>query len=135
MLLLKSEYISPPLQPAHRRYPKVDPKLKVLFICSKNQWRSPTAEKIYRNHPNIIVRSAGTSPQARRTVSSKDLEWADLVLLMEEKHKARIQQQLPNESRHSHCIILDIEERYKMMDPKLIQELREVVDPILEEFI
>jgi hypothetical protein len=40
-------------------------KLKVLFICSRNQWRSPTAEQLWRRHPKVSTRSAGTSPNAR----------------------------------------------------------------------
>ena len=44
-------------------------KQNVLFICSRNQWRSPTAEQVYRKHPLLAVRSAGTSLNARRKVS------------------------------------------------------------------
>jgi protein-tyrosine-phosphatase len=32
----------------------------LLFICSRNQWRSPTAEAIWRRRPGFNVRSAGT---------------------------------------------------------------------------
>ncbi len=60
--------------------------LNVLFVCSRNQWRSPTAEKLWRNHPGLRVRSAGTSPNARRHVSASDLHWADAIVVMEGKH-------------------------------------------------
>ena len=53
------------------------------FACSRNQWRSPTAEQVWRRHPAVSVRSAGTSPNARRTVSTGDLRWADVVFVME----------------------------------------------------
>ncbi|WP_440054531.1 hypothetical protein ACSLBF_17040 [Pseudoalteromonas sp. T1lg65] len=53
----------------------------VLFICSRNQWRSPTAERVWRNHPGIEVRSAGTSAKAKRAVSKKDIVWADKILV------------------------------------------------------
>ncbi|MEO0948505.1 MAG: phosphotyrosine protein phosphatase, partial [Cyanobacteria bacterium J06641_5] len=60
--------------------------VNVLFVCSMNKWRSPTAEKIYKNKPLVKVRSAGTSSKAKHHVSHEDLKWADLILAMELKH-------------------------------------------------
>ena len=64
--------------------------MNILFVCSRNRWRSPTAEQLFRNYPGIAVRSAGTSPSARKHVSLEDVRWADLFLVMEEKHKSRL---------------------------------------------
>src|SRR5512139_3631699 len=33
----------------------------ILFVCGRNKWRSPTAERLYRNDNRIEVRSAGVS--------------------------------------------------------------------------
>lgn len=57
-------------------------RLNVLFVCSRNQWRSPTAEQVFRRHPALNVRSGGTSPNARHTVSAQDIQWADVILVM-----------------------------------------------------
>jgi len=46
--------------------------MNLLFICSKNQWRSPTAEQVWRRQTGLSVRSAGTSPNARHPVSSAE---------------------------------------------------------------
>jgi predicted protein tyrosine phosphatase len=62
----------------------------VLFICSRNQWRSPTAEQLYRRHPALSVRSAGTSASARRSVSADDIAWAHCIIVMEGKHQTRL---------------------------------------------
>ena len=62
----------------------------LLFICSRNQWRSPTAEKIYSRDDRVNARSAGTSPRARRTVNAKDIEWASTIFVMEYKHRERL---------------------------------------------
>jgi len=35
----------------------------------------------------IHTRSAGTSKQAKHQVSAKDIVWADLIAMMEYKHK------------------------------------------------
>lgn len=61
--------------------------MNVLFICSRNQWRSPTAEHHWRNHPQWSVRSAGTSRNAKRRVTPALLQWADVIFVMEQKHK------------------------------------------------
>ena len=60
---------------------------KLLFVYIRNQWRSPIAENIWRRSEGLSVRSAGTSPKARRTVSALDLHWADVIFVMEQKHK------------------------------------------------
>lgn len=64
--------------------------MNALFICSRNQWRSPTAETVFRRYPNVQARSAGTSPNARHTVSIDDIAWADKIFVMEQKHKSRL---------------------------------------------
>jgi hypothetical protein len=43
--------------------------IKILFICSKIQWRSPTTEKIFHQFNDYQVRSAGTEDGARITVT------------------------------------------------------------------
>ncbi len=105
--------------------------LNLLFICTMNQWRSPTAEKVYARHPRAQVRSAGTSPTARRTVASADLKWADVVFFMERKHHQRVASKFPGEMRHQEFHVLDIPDEYKYMDPDLIAEIEASVDPLL----
>ena len=53
--------------------------MNILFICSRNQWRSPTAEAIYKNKNGIEARSAGTEPSARIKVTAKIIAWADVI--------------------------------------------------------
>ncbi|GHC63259.1 phosphotyrosine protein phosphatase [Roseibacillus persicicus] len=107
--------------------------LRLLFVCSMNQWRSPTAEAIYRNHTGVAVRSGGTSPKARRRVSATDIHWADLILVMEEQHRERLKRQFPDAYRQCRIEVLEIEDRYRAMDPRLVTELRSAIDPLLED--
>jgi predicted protein tyrosine phosphatase len=106
-------------------------KQNVLFICSRNQWRSPTAEQVYRKHPMLAVRSAGTSPNARRTVSPDDIAWASVILVMEEKHKSRLKAEFGRllDGRDIH--VLDIPDDYKYMDAELVEQLELCVPSIL----
>jgi predicted protein tyrosine phosphatase len=103
----------------------------VLFVCSRNQWRSPTAEKIYKTHQLLSVRSAGTSRNARKSVTSKDLNWSDVVIVMEDKHKRKLLADYPDELRYKDLHVLGIPDEYKYMDPELIDEIKSSVDPIL----
>ena len=106
-------------------------RLNVLFICSKNQWRSPTAERVWRSHPALAVRSAGTSPNARRHVSEADLHWAEVIFVMEEKHKTRIRAEYMPVIEHKPVYVLDIPDEYKYMDPSLVEQLTQSVAAIL----
>jgi predicted protein tyrosine phosphatase len=105
--------------------------LNVLFVCSRNQWRSPTAEQIFAPHPGLSVRSGGTSVSARLRVSLKDAQWADIILVMEQHHKTRLQAQFRNQL-HCPIKVLDIPDNYQYMDPELIQLLETSVRAILQ---
>ena len=106
-------------------------RLKILFVCSMNQWRSPTAEKVYGDRPDVIARSRGTSRSARRRVASSDLQWADVILVMEAKHRQRLLAEFPAHTRYAELHVLGIPDEYQFMDPELIEEVRACVDPIL----
>ena len=104
----------------------------LLFICSRNQWRSPTAEKIYSRDPRVNVRSAGTSPRAKRTVNAKDLQWADLIFVMEYKHKDRLKAEYNRVLQYKKIIVLDIPDDYLYMDEELVEVLRVSIEGYLE---
>ena len=107
--------------------------MRLLFLCSRNQWRSPTAEKVYQNDPRFEVRSAGLSASARCRVSEKLLRWADRVLVMEHEHKQRLREQFPEVVRDLRVEVLDIPDDYEFMNPELVAMIQERVEPLLEE--
>lgn len=106
-------------------------KQNALFICSRNQWRSPTAEQIFRKHSLMSVRSAGTSPNARHKVSPDDIRWADVIFVMEEKHKSRLVAEFSRMLDAKTIQVLDIPDDYKYMDPELVEQLEQSVGAIL----
>lgn len=103
----------------------------LLFICSRNQWRSPTAEKVFAGRPGIDVRSAGTSPKARRRVTMPDLRWADIVFVMETKHRQQLLARFRQFVRTKSIVVLNIRDDYRPMDPELIALLEARVTPHL----
>ncbi len=106
-------------------------RLNVLFVCSRNRWRSPTAEQVWRRHPRVNARSAGTSAGARRPVSAADLEWADVVLVMEDKHRSRLLADDRRLLEHKPVHVLDIPDEYAYMDPDLVELLDDPVAALL----
>ncbi|MES1198058.1 MAG: hypothetical protein ABUL41_02155 [Chitinophagaceae bacterium] len=105
--------------------------MNILFVCSRNKWRSTTAEEIYKNRQDHKVKSVGTEPSAKVRVSSKDILWADTIFVMEKKHKQRLQDRFPNETKNKKVIILDIKDEYTFMDKELIEIIKLSVDPHL----
>jgi predicted protein tyrosine phosphatase len=108
------------------------PKPHYLFVCSQNRWRSLTAEMIFRNDPRFEVRSAGTSRGARHVISGKDIDWADTIICMEDRHKEIIQHHFKNQPLPP-LLVLDIPSSLKYMDPELIELLQEKVGEITSE--
>jgi predicted protein tyrosine phosphatase len=107
-------------------------RLNVLFVCSRNQWRSPTAERVWRRHPRLSVRSGGTSPGARHTVSGDDIRWADVVIVMEHKHKSRLVADFRELLANTPLHVLDIPDEYRFMDPELVGLLEQSVASVLQ---
>jgi predicted protein tyrosine phosphatase len=105
--------------------------LNILFICSRNQWRSRTAETIFKNDPDHQVRSAGTAEDARIRVSEKLLVWADLIFVMEKKHRERLREKFESAISEKEIIILDIPDVYEYMDEELIEQLKISIEPTL----
>ncbi|MCK5901974.1 MAG: phosphotyrosine protein phosphatase [Cocleimonas sp.] len=101
-----------------------------LFICSRNQWRSPTAAKVFRQK-GYNTRSAGTSPKAKHTLSENDIRWADHIFVMEKKHKNRMIAKFKQRLDYKLISILDIPDEYRFMDQALISHLEDAIAPYL----
>ncbi len=101
--------------------------MNILFVCSRNQWRSPTAEQIWREHDGLSVKSAGTSRQARKTINAELIRWADVICVMEQKHKNCIMAKYYRLVEYKKIHVLDITDDYTYMDPNLIKILNYIV--------
>lgn len=110
------------------------PRLKVLFVCAFNQWRSPTAEAIYRNDARLEVRSAGVRENAKRWLGAADLAWADLVFTMDREQKRWIAERFRGNPLPP-IVVIEIPDTYGYMDPRLQEALKAAIDPELEAFL
>ncbi|WLI10396.1 MULTISPECIES: low molecular weight protein tyrosine phosphatase family protein [Pseudomonas] len=103
----------------------------LLFVCSRNQWRSPTAEAIWHRRPGFNARSAGTSPNARKPIGPADIRWADVIFVMERKHLNRLQAEYARLLEHKRIHSLDIPDDFRYMDAELVDMLEDAVKPYL----
>lgn len=99
--------------------------MKILFVCSRNRRRSLTAEKIFSGVPDWHVRSAGTADGARVKVTEGLLGWADVVVVMEKRHKERLQEKFQETFDAARCRCLFIRDDYEFMEESLVTLLRE----------
>ncbi|MBI1247202.1 phosphotyrosine protein phosphatase [bacterium] len=104
-----------------------------LFICSTNLSSSPTAERIYCDDPRLAVRSRGLGPKAARRISLEDLDWAEIIFVMEEAQLDQLQANYQEACPASKIRVLDIPERYPLMDLRLVTLLQEKVESLLKE--
>lgn len=107
-------------------------KLKILFVCTGNICRSPTAEAVMRHHaPNFDVDSAGIqsfhvgeapdsrtqdaalnrgydmSQQRARKVSQQDFHEFDYILAMDKSHLEWLKQNCPNDAKAQVDLFID----------------------------
>ncbi|MEN8320353.1 low molecular weight protein tyrosine phosphatase family protein [Acinetobacter junii] len=106
--------------------------MNTLFICSRNQWRSPTAERIFAQEYGLQTRSAGTSRHAKHTISSRDIAWAEQIFVMESRHKQQIKEKFSKQLLHKKVFVLDIPDNYHYMDPELVELLHLAMQPYLK---
>ena len=111
--------------------------MNILFVCSANEDRSPTAERLYANHPEhpgLKVKSAGTSDYARARLSKTVLQWADVIICMERQHQRFIEDKYSDIVANKVIDHLNIWDIYPYMHPNLQKEIREKMDAWLREY-
>lgn len=96
----------------------------VLFVCSQNRLRSPTAEQIFANHPACEVSSAGTNANADNPLTPDLVRWADIIFVMERTHRNKLQRRYRTDLKNARVICLDIPDDYEFMDEELIRLLK-----------
>ena len=103
----------------------------VLFVCSANRLRSPTAEQVFSTWPGIETDSAGISKGAEVSLSSEQIEWADIIFVMEKAHRNKLNRKVRSRLNGKRVICLDIPDDYEFMDPVLVRILESRVGRFL----
>ena len=95
----------------------------ILFVCSQNRLRSPTAEQVFAGRPDLEVTSAGTNNDAETPLSAELIEWADIIFVMEKAHRSKVQKRFRSALNGKRLIVLDIPDDYEFMEPTLVRLL------------
>ncbi len=103
----------------------------MLFICARNRLRSPTAEAVFAHWPGVETASAGLAPDADQPVEPELLAWADLIFVMEKRHRARLAARFRHQLGGKKIVCLDIPDDYAFMEPALVALLEKKVGPHL----
>jgi len=105
----------------------------VLFICSQNRLRSPTAEQVFASWEGIETASAGTNNDAENPLTAELVAWAQLIFVMERVHRDKLSKMFRAHIKDQRVVCLDIPDRYGFMDPALIELLEAKVAPHLRD--
>jgi predicted protein tyrosine phosphatase len=103
----------------------------LLFVCKYNQMRSKTAEAIYSDDIRYLVKSAGISKKAKARLTQDLIIWADIVFVMESKHRESIVASYPIESHSKEIVSLDIPDTYSYMETQLVELITSKVNSFL----
>ena len=101
--------------------------MKILFVCSENRLRSPTAAAVFSKYEGIEAISAGTNADASTLVSGDLIEWADAILVMEKSHRNRVAKKFRALLKDKKLAVLEIPDNYSYMDEELIKMLTDRV--------
>ncbi|MCM8525532.1 MAG: hypothetical protein NE327_03380 [Lentisphaeraceae bacterium] len=101
--------------------------MNLLFICSKNRLRSPTAEEVFSCMQGLDAVGCGISKEAPTALSGDLVEWADIIFTMEDIHRSKVTQKYSKLLKNKRLICLNIPDIYSRMQPELVELLKEKV--------
>ncbi len=104
---------------------------KILFICTQNRLRSPTAEQVFSQWDDLECDSAGVGADAEVTLSVDQIEWADVIFVMEKVHRSKLSKKFKSHLNGKRVIVLGIPDDYEFMEEALVDLLNVKVPQFL----
>ena len=80
--------------------------------------------------PGIDVDSAGLNHDAVVPLSPEQVEWADVIFVMEKAHREKLHRKFKRYLKRQRVIVLEIPDNYAYMDPALVALLKMKVTPL-----
>lgn len=96
---------------------------RVLFVCGKARVRSPTAAQVFADWDGVRTDFGGLSNDADDALSSDQIDWADMIMVMERRHATRLNDKFGRMLAGKKVLVLDIRDRFTFMEADLIEEL------------
>ena len=92
----------------------------ILFICGKARKRSPAAADIAARLLGVPTDFAGLSNDADERLGSEQVDWADIVVVMEKAQLSRLNRQFGPSLKGKRLLCLDIPDKFEFMQPELV---------------
>lgn len=104
---------------------------RLVFVCSRNRLRSPTAEQVFSTWADVEVASAGLAADAENPLTSELVEWADIIFVMEKAHRSKLAAMFRSSLNGQRVVCLNVPDRYEFMEPALVRLFTERVPKFL----
>ena len=101
--------------------------MRILFICNQNIHRSKTAEELFSSR--FETKSAGLFNE--RPVTEKKINWADIIVVMEDFQISEIANRFPKQYLKKRIISLDIPDIYHYNQPELVDILKRKMNKLI----
>ena len=101
--------------------------MNLLFVCARNRRRSPTAEALFAGVSGVATDSAGLRPDAEQRLTAEQVAWADIVFVMERRHRTLLARGFGPALRGKRVVCLGIPDDFEYGDPELVRLLWERV--------
>lgn len=108
------------------------PFMRLLFLCSRNKLRSPTAEVVFGAYPEHECDSAGLNADAVQSLDAEQVRWAEIIFVMEPEHRRRLNQRFRAALSGKKVVCLNIPDNYDYLDSALVALLELRVPPHLK---
>lgn len=95
--------------------------MKILFVCSMGRYRSRSAAMCLKT-ANNDVRYCGTDVDADVKLTKDSLDWADLIVCMENRHRGKIRRKFKGYSHK--MVVWNIPDIYYLLEDELVHKLR-----------
>lgn len=107
--------------------------MRILFVCNQGENRSKTAKELFSKR--YKTKSAGLFALIKENrISKYVLDWADLIIVMEECHRSYIAEYFPEEYLKKKILVMDVPDLYRHNQPELVESLRKNFKAIKKYF-
>jgi predicted protein tyrosine phosphatase len=74
---------------------------------------------------------SGIGPSAVEPVTPEHLKWAEIIFVMERKHRSKLSRKFRSDVKNQKIVVLGIPDKYRYMDSELVELLERLVPPHL----
>jgi len=101
--------------------------MNILFVCNQGKNRSKTAAQLFSGR----FQTASSGLYSHTPVTESQLSQADVIVVMEEKHRTEIAKRFPLIYMQKQILVLETSDVYRYGQPELVQLLKIRISELL----